>query len=518
MPSKQVSNNDNAVYTTSNGAPVAHPYAAEKVGDHGPLLLQDFHHIDLLAHFDHERIPERVVHAKGAGAHGYFEVTHDITDLTCASLFKKVGNKARTTIRFSTVGGESGSPDTARDPRGFAIKIRTDEGNLDWVFNNTPVFFLRDPAKFPHFIHILKRDPQTHLKDPDMFWDYLSQNPESIHQVSILFSDRGTPDGYHNMHGYSGNAYKFIREDGEWVYVQIHVRADGGFKTLDNATAGKLAGENPDYGIKNLFEAIENKQYPSWTVYIQTMTPEQAESFRYNVLDLTKVWPHKEFPLRPIGKIVLDENPQNYFAEIEQSAFSPSHIVPGIEPSADPVMQSRLFSYPDTHRHRLGVNYQQLPVNAPIVPIANFQRDGFGTFVSQGARPNYQSTISPLSYREKPYSGTHHKHEVWAGHARAYLSEISELDFEQPRNLYTKVFSQTDREHFISNIAGHLGGVKSAEIKARQLSVFAAVDQGLSDAIAKAIGAPTVQPLQVAPASEVVPLRANIGQKTVSIA
>ncbi|KAI0288313.1 catalase [Russula brevipes] len=518
MPSKQVTNDDNQVYTTSNGAPVARPYAAEKVGLHGPLLLQDFHHIDLLAHFDRERIPERVVHAKGAGAHGYFEVTHDITDLTSASLFKTVGNKARTTVRFSTVGGESGSADTARDPRGFAIKIRTDEGNLDWVFNNTPVFFLRDPAKFPHFIHTQKRDPQTHLKDPDMFWDYLSQNPESIHQVLILFSDRGTPDGYHNMHGYSGHTYKFVRDDGEWVYVQIHVRADGGFKTLDTTKASKLAGENPDYGIQALFEAIENKQHPSWTVYVQTMTPQQAEKFRYNVLDLTKVWPHDEYPLRPVGKIVLNENPQNYFAEIEQSAFSPSHTVPGIEPSTDPVLQSRLFSYPDTHRHRLGVNYQQLPVNAPVAPPANFQRDGPATFVSQGARPNYQSTISPLTFRPKPYANTEHKHEVWAGHARAYLYEISELDFEQPRNLYRKVMSDADREHLVRNIADHLGNVKSAEIKASQLSVFAAVDQGLSDAIAKAISAPTALPLAVAPATGVVPLKTNTGQTTVSIA
>ncbi|KAI0300094.1 catalase [Multifurca ochricompacta] len=507
MPSKQVTNNDNALYTTSNGAPVARPYAAEKIGVHGPLLLQDFHHIDLLAHFNRERIPERVVHAKGAGAHGYFELTHDITDLTSASLFKKIGNRARTTIRFSTVGGESGSADTARDPRGFAIKIRTDDGNLDWVFNNTPVFFLRDPAKFPHFIHTQKRDPQTHLKDADMTWDYFSQNPESIHQILILYSDRGTPDGYHNMHGYSGHTFKFVRDDGEWVYVQVHLRADGGFKTLDSATAGRLAGENPDYGIQKLFEAIENKQYPSWTVYVQTMTPEQAEQFRYN-----------DFPLRPVGKIVLDENPQNYFAEIEQAAFSPSHIVPGIEPSADPVLQSRLFSYPDTHRHRLGVNYQQLPVNAPVVPVANFQRDGAGTFVSQGARPNYQSTISSLTYRSKPYADTEHKHELWAGHARAHLHEITELDFEQPRNLYTKVLSQSDREHLINNIAEALGAVKSTEIKARQLAIFAAVDQGLSDAIAKAIGVPTVQPLVVASADEAVPLKTNVGQTTVKVA
>jgi len=301
-----------------------------------------------------------------------------------------------------------------------------------------------------------------------------------------------------------------VREDGDWVYVQVHFRADGGFKTLDNETALKLAGENPDYGKQLLYEAIENKKYPSWTVYVQTMTPEQAEKFRYNIFDLTKVWPHKEYPLRPIGKLVLNENPQNYFAEIEQSAFSPSHTVPGIEPSVDPVLQSRLFSYPDTHRYRLGVNYQQLPVNAPIVPVTNFQRDGAAAYVNQGSRPNYNSTIKPLTYCSTPYSNNEDKHEVWTGYARSHLYEITELDFEQPRALYTKVLSDKDREHLIQNVSGFLALVKSPEIKARQLSVFAAVDQGLSDSIADAIGVPRVQPLKVAPASSVVPLKTNV--------
>ncbi|KAH7919982.1 catalase-domain-containing protein [Leucogyrophana mollusca] len=528
MPSPQVfAAKDGAVYTTSNGAPVAEPYAAQRVGTTGPLLLQDFHHIDLLAHFDRERIPERVVHAKGAGAHGYFEVTHDLSDITSCSLFAAAGKKVRATVRFSTVGGESGSADTARDPRGFAIKLRTEEGNLDWVFNNTPVFFIRDPAKFPHFIHTQKRDPQTHLKDADMFWDYLSQNPESAHQIMILFSDRGTPDGYHNMHGYSGHTYKLVKADGSFVYTQIHLIADGGFKTLDNAQAGKLAGDNPDYGIQSMFEAIDAGKFPSWTVYVQTMTPEQAENFRYNVLDLTKVWPHKDYPMRPLGKLVLNENPQNYFAEIEQAnlfnrfhaAFSPSHQIPYFEPTADPVLQSRLFSYPDTHRHRLGTNYQQLPVNAPIVPVANFQRDGPMNFSSQGARPNYQSSITPLTYlsnkgsingaaRDRERSI---KHENWLGGAFWDLSEITELDFEQPGALYRNVMSDVDRDHLVSNIAGHLGGAKSAEVKARTLSYFASVDQSLSDRIAKAIGAPTAKPLPVKPASEAIRFRAGLG-------
>jgi catalase len=513
MPSAQVFNTkDGAVYTTSNGTPVTHPYASQHAGINGPLLLQDFHHIDLLAHFDRERIPERVVHARGAGAHGYFEVTHSLSDITSNQLLNTPGKKVKATVRFSTVGGESGSADTARDPRGFAIKLRTDEGNWDWVFNNTPVFFIRDAAKFPHFIHTQKRDPQTHLKDPDMFWDYLSQNPESIHQIMILFSDRGTPDGYHNQHGYSGHTFKWYKSDGSFVYTQVHVRAVNGFKTLDQTTAVKLAGENPEYGIQSLFEAIESKNFPTWDVFVQTMTPQQAEDFRYNILDLTKVWSHKEYPLRPFGKLVLDENPQNYFAEIEQAAFSPSHLVPYIEPSFDPVLQSRLFSYPDTHRHRLGVNYQQLPVNAPIVPVANFQRDGFMAFHNQGARPNYQSTISPLSYINKTGDQQAHineesrelnaKHEAFIGTAYRELSEITELDFEQPRALWEKVWNDQQREAYVQNVAGHFGNVKSSHVKARQLSVWAAVSQELSDRIAKAIGHSTVAPLKSKPAAE----------------
>ncbi|KAG8726537.1 hypothetical protein FRC11_014997 [Ceratobasidium sp. 423] len=507
MPSQQVfDNKDGAVYTTSNGAPYPEPYEAQRIGQHGPLLLQDFHHLDLLAHFDRERIPERVVHAKGAGAHGYFEVTKDISNICSAAIFKKVGNRAPATVRFSTVGGESGSADTARDPRGFAIKLRTEEGNWDWVFNNTPVFFIRDPAKFPHFIHTQKRDPQTNLKDADMFWDYLSQNPESIHQVMILFSDRGTPDGYRHQHGYSGHAFKWYNDNGEFHYVQVHCIKQGGFKTLTQEKAGELAGSNPDYGTQDLFGAIERGEAQKWDVFIQTMTPEQAENFRYNVLDLTKIWPHKEFPMKPIGTLVLDRNPENYFNEIEQVAFSPSHLVPGVEPSADPVLQSRLFSYPDTHRHRLGVNYQQIPVNAPLCPVANFQRGGFMSVVSQGARPNYQSSIAPLTYKKG--SKVTKQHEIFEGAAVADLSEITELDFEQPRALWQKVMNDDAKERFVQNVAGHLGNAKSGEIKARQLSVFAAVDQNLSDRIAKAMGVPTVKPLPVKPASEAVRFKA----------
>jgi len=379
------------------------------------------------------------------------------------------------------------------------------------VANNTPIFFLRDPTKFPHFIHTQKRDPQTHLKDPDLFWDYLSQNPESIHQVLILFSDRGTPDAYHHMHGYSGHPFKLVNKDGKYVYTQWHYRADKGFKTLSSAKAGELAGANPDYGIQTLFEDIQKGDYPSWTVYIQVMTPEEAEAFRYNILDLTKVWSHKKYPLKEVGKIVLNENVNNYFAEIEQIAFAPSHLVPGIEPSADPVLQSRLFSYPDTHRHRLGVNYQQLPVNAPVCPVANFQRDGFMAINNQGSRPNYQSTILPLNHLEPTY--TTRDHEVFLGSAAHELSEITDLDFEQPRALVTEVMDEGARKRLVENIASHLGNVKVDKIKERQLSIFAAVDQSFSDAVAEAIGHKPVKPLQAKPASEALRFRPNVAIK-----
>ncbi|KAK4701574.1 catalase, partial [Phenoliferia sp. Uapishka_3] len=509
MPSQQVfSKPDGATYTTSQGQPVQEPYAAERIGLNGPLVLQDFHFIDLLAHFDRERIPERVVHAKGSGAHGVFEVTHDISDICSAGIFSKVGNKARATARFSTVGGESGSADTARDPRGFSVKLRTEEGNWDHVYNNTPVFFVRDPAKFPHFIHTQKRDPQTHLKDNDMFWDYMSQNPESVHQFMILFGDRGVPDGYRFMHGYSGHTHKLVNKNGDFVYAQFHYRCDQGTKFLTQDVATKLAGENPDYSQQDLFEAIDRKEFPSWTLCVQTMTPAQAEEFRYNILDLTKIWPHSQFPLRPVGKLTLNENPQNYFAEIEQVAFSPSHLVSGIEPSADPVLQSRLFSYPDTQRHRLGTNYAQLPVNAPLHLPANFQRDGGMAFYNQGSRPNYQSSIQPLAYKTPTYSTL--AHEQYLGAAVADLSFVSELDFEQPRTLWTRVFDDGAKERFVQNIAGHLGGVKSDDVKARTLSVFGAVDADLGNRMAKAIGHAPVAPLKVAPAGEATRFRANL--------
>jgi catalase len=487
------SDSKSTLYTTSNGVPMPHPYETQRAGENGPLLLQDFHLIDLLSHFDRERIPERVVHAKGSGAHGYFECTDPLDDLTVADIFSAKGKKCPVTVRFSTVGGESGSHDCARDPRGFSVKMRTDEGNWDIVANNTPVFFLRDPAKFPHFIHTQKRDPQTHLTHADdstMFWDYLSQNPESIHQVMILMGDRGIPDGYRFMHGYLGHSVKLIKKNGDWVYCQLHMKSQQGTKFI---TQEDSANKSPDYSQKDLFEAIQRADYPKWSVEVQTMTPKEAEDLwenqKINVFDLTHVWPQKKFPLRKVGEFVLNENVVNYFAEIEQVAFNPSHMVPGIEPSADPVLQSRLFSYPDTHRHRIGVNYQQLPVNASRTGYkgGNFQRDGSMAFYNQGARPNYLSSIDPIQFRERLVD-LDKTHGHFQGKAITFLSEIRPEDFNAPRALWNKVFDNAARNRFINNVAGKMEVCPNKEILKRQIAIFGEVDKDIQTRLEKATG------------------------------
>ena len=480
------------LYCTANGVPIPHPYESQRVGENGPLLLQDFHLIDLLSHFDRERIPERVVHAKGGGAHGYYQTTDPLDDLCMADIFQ-AGKKCPITVRFSTVGGESGSHDCARDPRGFSVKFRTDEGNWDMVANNTPVFFLRDPAKFPHFIHTQKRDPSTHLTHADdstMFWDYLSQNPESVHQVMILMGDRGIPDGWRKMHGYGGHTLKLVNKNGEWVYAQMHMKSKQGANFI---TQEDSANYSPDYSQKDLFFAIEKGDYPGWDVMFQTMTPSQAEELwekqGINAFDLTHVWPQKQFPLRKVGEFYLNENVKNYFAEMEQVAFSPSHLVPGIEPSADPVLQSRLFSYSDTHRHRVGVNYQQLPVNAPRTPyrISNFQRDGSMAFYNQGSRPPYLSSIQPVSFRNRAVD-LDKTHGHFIGEAVTFLSEIRPEDFNAPRALWEKVFDDAARERFINNISGHMKNCHKEEIIKRQIAIFREVSNDLATRLEKATG------------------------------
>lgn len=443
------------ILTTSNGNPVDDNQNSLTSGENGPVALMDFNLIDKLSHFDRERIPERVVHAKGAGAYGYFEVKADMTKYCKAKFLNQVGKKTPVVSRFSTVGGEKGSADTARDPRGFALKFYTEEGNFDMVGNNTPVFFIRDPQKFPDFIHTQKRNPQTNLKDANAFWDFLSLVPESVHQVSILFSDRGTPYGYRHMNGYGSHTYKWVNDKGEVFYVKFHFKTDQGIKNFTDAEAMEMSAKNPDFATEDLFEAIQKGGSATWNACVQIMPIAEAANYKWNVLDVTKVWPQGDYPLIPYGKLVMNKNPENYFAEIEQAAFSPSHTVPGIEPSEDKMLQGRLFSYPDTHRHRLGVNYKQIPVNCPYrTRVNNGQRDGFMTVDgNQGNLPNYE----PNSYHsqiEDP-AAKFSSFKV-TGLVQRYKPNFPNSDFEQPGTLFRKVMKNEDRDHLVSNIVGHL--------------------------------------------------------------
>ncbi|KAG2204543.1 hypothetical protein INT47_012602 [Mucor saturninus] len=462
------------ILTTSNGNPVENNQTSQTAGQYGPILLQDFHLIDKLSHFDRERIPERVVHAKGAGAHGTFEVTHDITHLTKAKFLSHIGKKTPVFTRFSTVGGEKGSADTARDPRGFAVKFYTEEGNWDMVGNNTPVFFIRDPSKFPDFIHTQKRNPQTNCGDPDAFWDFLSLVPESLHQVSILFSNRGTPDGYRHINGYSSHTLKLVDEQGGFKYVKWHFKTDQGIKNFTAEQAGKLASEDPDYSTRDLFGAIERGDYPSWSVYVQVMEPQDALKYRFNPFDVTKVWSHKDYPLQPVGKMTLNRNPENYFAETEQAAFSPSHTVPGIDVSADRMLQGRLFSYPDTHRHRLGANYAQIPINQPHSRVANHQRDGaMAVLGNGGSGPNYEPNSFGGPYQNNVSATTFTAEEIYGATGR-HTYELTDDDFVQAGDLY-RLLSAEEKTHLVNNISGHLKNAKK-HIQERQLAHFKRAD------------------------------------------
>ncbi|XP_057319452.1 catalase-like [Microplitis mediator] len=472
------------VLLTGNGAPIANKTASLTVGPRGPLLLQDFVYLDEMSHFDRERIPERVVHAKGAGAFGYFEVTHDITQYTTAKVFSKIGKKTSIAVRFSTVGGESGSADTVRDPRGFAVKFYTEEGIWDLVGNNTPIFFIKDPLLFASFIHTQKRNPVTHLKDMDMFWDFISLRPESTHQTMILFSDRGIPDGYRHMNGYGSHTFKLVNKDNDFVYCKFHYKTDQGIKNIVAEKAAEISSQDPDYSIRDLYNAIAKKDFPSWTFYIQVMTQQQADKSQFNPFDLTKVWSHKEYPLIPVGKLVLNKNPTNYFADVEQMAFDPAHMVPGIEPSADKMLQGRLFAYGDTHRHRLGPNHLQIPVNCPYKTIStmNYQRDGWMTIQNQNGAPNYYPNsfkgpeVCP-AVKSPPFS-------VFSDVDR--YEPVDEDDFSQVTTFWQKVLDTNAKNRLVNNMVASLSGASTFIIE-RAVRNFSQVDVNLGQKLTEGL-------------------------------
>jgi catalase len=439
--------------TTDAGIPAPSDEYSQSVGPDGPLLMQDHYLIQKMAQFNRERVPERVVHAKGGGAHGILEATEDVSQYTKADLFTK-GRKTPLLIRFSTVAGELGSADTARDPRGFAIKFYTRQGNYDIVGNNTPVFFVRDPQKFQDFIHSQKRRADNHLRDNNMQWDFWTLSPESAHQVTILMSDRGTPASWRSMNGYSSHTFMWHNAGGEKFWVKYHFKTDQGVENFTNDEAAAMASTDPDFHLRDLHAAISRGDFPSWTVQVQVMPFEDAADYRFNPFDLTKVWPHADYPPITIGRFTLDRNPDNYFAEIEQAAFEPANMVPGVAASPDKMLQGRLFSYPDTHRYRIGTNYLQLPVNRPHVAVHSYNKDGSMRITNPG---------DPV-YAPNSAGGPVADPDWWQGESYDVAGEIlrsahslhsEDDDFGQARTLWERVLTGTDREHLIANITAH---------------------------------------------------------------
>lgn len=476
--------------TTAEGSPIGSQQSLT-AGPRGPLLMQDVQLLEQMQHFNRERIPERVVHAKGSAAYGTFTVTHDISKYTKAKIFEKVGKKTECFLRFSTVAGERGAADAERDVRGFAIKFYTDEGNWDMVGNNTPVFFVRDPYKFANFIHTQKRDPKTNVRDMDMQWDFWSLCPESLHQVTILFSDRGIPVSYRHVNGYGSHTYSFVNSDGERFWCKFHFKTNQGIKNMTDAESAELIGKDRESHQADLFKSIERGEFPSWTMKVQVMTQAQADAWSkktgWNPFDLTKVWPHGDCPLIEVGKLELNRNPENYHAEVEQSSFSPSSLVPGIGPSPDKMLQARLMSYADAHRYRVGNNFQQLPVNKPRCPVMHYQRDG--EMATGESYNKMTANYWPNSRAGMPDVDAKFKDPAWdLGQTIVdrYDSTVDHDDYTQAGNLF-RMFDDGHRDRLTTRIAGVLGQARR-EVQMRQLCHFFRADEDYGRRVAKKLG------------------------------
>nr|WP_306030429.1 catalase [Stappia sp. MMSF_3263] len=475
------------VLTTTAGAPITDNQNSLSAGPRGPLLLEDYQLLEKLAHQNRERIPERVVHAKGWGAFGTLTITNDISKYSRAKIFSEVGKKTEMIARFSTVAGEQGAADAERDVRGFALKFYTEEGNWDLVGNNTPVFFVRDPYKFPDFIHTQKRHPKSNLRSPTAMWDFWSLSPESLHQVTILMSDRGLPPSPRFMNGYGSHTYSFINADNERFWVKFHFKTMQGHKFLTNEEASQVVGETRESYQEDLFGSIEKGDYPKWRMCVQIMPEADADKHDYNPFDLTKVWPHGDYPLIEVGIMELNRNPENYFAEIEQAAFSPSNKVPGIGFSPDKMLQARVFSYADAHRYRLGTHYEALPVNQPRCPVHHYHKDGNMNFMGQQTgnvdayyEPNTMNGAAEApEYREPPLT--------ISGDADRFNHREGNDDYVQVRALFN-LFDDGQKARLFSNIAAAMGGVPQAIVD-RQLVHFDRVHQDYGDGVRAALAA-----------------------------
>ncbi|BCV55157.1 catalase KatB [Shewanella algae] len=467
--------------TSQSGAPIADDQNSLSAGERGPLLLQDWHLIEKLAHFNRERIPERVVHAKGTGVYGTFTVTNDMSQYTIAEHFQGVGTQTEAFVRFSTVGGEMGSADAERDPRGFGVRFYTKRGNHDIVGNNTPTFFLRDGIKFPDFIHTQKRNPHTNLKDPQAMWDFWSLNPESLHQVTVLMSDRGIPANYRQMHGFGSHTFSFWNAKGERFWVKFHFKTKQGIANLTEEQAAKVKGIDPDHAQRDMVAAIQDGNFPRWKLKVQIMPEADANTYHINPFDLTKVWPHKDYPLIEVGVLELNRLPQNYFAEVEQVALAPSNLVPGVGASPDKMLQARLFAYADAQRYRIGANYNQLPVNCPHATQANHhQRAGamagaqcpyHGSQTGGDASANYGPNSQPSGLQD----ATEFKEPPLRldGEADRY-SRYGQDDYTQAGNLY-RLLPEEEKARLISNICGTLSQA-TQDVQQRMIGHFSQAD------------------------------------------
>ncbi|HZF90290.1 catalase [Streptomyces sp.] len=477
------------VLTTESGAPVADNQNSASAGVGGPLLIQDQQLLEKLARFNRERIPERVVHARGSGAHGYFEVTDDVTGYTHADFLKSIGKRTEVFVRFSTVADSLGGADAVRDPRGFAVKFYTEEGNYDLVGNNTPVFFIKDPIKFPDFIHSQKRDPFTGKQEPDNVWDFWAHSPEATHQVTWLMGDRGIPASYRHMNGYGSHTYQWTNEQGEAFFVKYHFKTNQGIRCLSTEQAQEIAGKDANSHQTDLLQAIERGVNPSWTLYVQIMPAAEAADYRFNPFDLTKVWPHKDYPLQRVGRLVLDRNPDNVFAEVEQAAFSPNNFVPGIGPSPDKMLQGRLFAYADAQRYRLGVNHTLLPVNAPKATEANnYGRDGFMALNGQG---RHAKNYEPNSYDSPAETGRPLSAPLAVnGHTGTHVAPLhtKDDDFFQAGELY-RLMSADEKSRLVANIAGGLSQVSRDDVIEKNLAHFHAADPEYGKRVEEAVRA-----------------------------
>lgn len=470
--------------TTTAGNPISDNQNSITAGERGPVLMQDYQLIEKLAHQNRERIPERVVHANGSAAYGKLVITEDISKYTKAKVLQK-SEETKLLLRFSTVAGERGAADAERDVRGFALKFYTKEGNWDLVGNNTPVFFIRDAYKFPDFIHTQKRHPQTNLRSNTAAWDFWSLSPESLHQVTILMSNRGLPKSYRHINGYGSHTYSLINEKNERFWVKFHFKTMQGIETITDKQAEEIVGKDRESNQRDLFENIEQGNYPKWSFEIQIMTEEEALACSFNPFDLTKVWPHSDYPMIKVGELILNENPKNYFNEVEQASFSPSNIVPGIGFSPDKMLQARIFSYPDAHRYRVGTHYEMLPVNRPIVDVKTYHADGAMNYEQKDItdayyEPNsFDGPVEDKAFEEPAL-------KIENAYAKRYDHKEGNDDFSQPRALFN-LMSENEKEQLFGNIARAMDGVP-LEIINRQLELFAKIDEAYKMGVKKALG------------------------------